>query len=57
MCLTWTLRGGQKLSMKAAKAHKIKGAFIFSVILQLISKTTFVIGIQFRVVCVAGLWR
>lgn len=49
--------GGQKLSMKAAKAHKIKGAFIFSVILQLISKTTFVIGIQFLVVFVAGLWR
>lgn len=58
MCLTWTHRGGgQKLSVKAAKAHKIKGAFILSVVLRLVSRAAFVIAIQFRVVYVAGLWR
>ncbi len=58
VCLTWTDRGGdQKLSVKAAKAHKINSAFIFSVVLQLISRTTFANAIQFLVVNVAGLWR
>lgn len=56
MCLTWTHHGeGQKLSMKAVKAHKIKGAFISYVVLQLMSRTTFVLAIQFLVVYVAGL--
>lgn len=39
-------REDQKLSVKAARALKIKGAFIFSVVLQRISNFTFVIAIQ-----------
>lgn len=48
---------GGVLSMKAAKAHKTQVAFIFSVVLPLISKSTVVTAIQSLVVCVAGLWR
>lgn len=39
--------------MKAARAHQIKGTFILSVVLQLISSSTFVIAPQFALVCVA----
>lgn len=47
MCLTWIHCGeGQKLS---AKSHVGKDAFIFSVVLQLLSTAVFVLAIRFLV--------
>lgn len=52
-----TKKKSRKLIVEAARSHKIRGVFIFPVVLSIISSSTFVIVVEFLfLVCAAGLW-